>query len=72
MNDNNAENEWSSQTKYLGIVLDEKFKFSKHISHLQKKKNKKIIRLFYPFINTKTQINQVNKLMIYKDIRINI
>lgn len=63
----NTEIEWHTETKYLGLVLDKKLKFSKHISHIQQK-SQRIIRLLYPLINRKSKMNKANKLILYKSV----
>ena len=58
---------WSSQVKYLGLVLDQKLTFKDHIEGIQAKCNK-YIKCLYPLINRKSKLCLKNKLLIFKQI----
>lgn len=64
---NNSELEWKSDTKYLGVNLDKKLKFTIHIDQTVKKSHQ-IIRTLYPLINRKSKLNLNNKLLLYKSV----
>ena len=63
----NQEIEWSNEVKYLGLTLDNKLTYSKHLKNLENKCTGLIIML-YPLINTKSKLSVQNKLLIYKTI----
>ena len=58
---------WSSQVKYLGLVLDQKLTFKNHIEAIQAKCNK-YIKCLYPLINRRSKLCIKNKLLIFKQI----
>jgi Reverse transcriptase (RNA-dependent DNA polymerase)/Endonuclease-reverse transcriptase len=58
---------WSSQVKYLGLILDSKLNWSKHIKYLGNKANIAINTL-YPLINRQSILSSKNKLLLYKVI----
>lgn len=64
---NNNEIPWSNSIKYLGMELDKKLTYSKHIG-CTKLKALSYIRILYPFINRKSKLNFGNKLLIFKNI----
>jgi Reverse transcriptase (RNA-dependent DNA polymerase) len=64
---NNHKISWSDSIKYLGIELDKKLIFSKHVQNT-KLKTLKYIKILYPFINRKSKLNYNNKLLIFKNI----
>lgn len=64
---NNHKIPWSNSIKYLGIELDKKLTFSKHIEYT-KLKALKYIKILYPFINRKSKLNIKNKLLLYKNV----
>mgnify|MGYP006314208429 FL=1 len=56
---------WQTESKYLGMVLEKKLTFKKHIDYVIGKANVGI-RTLYPLISRKSQLNIKNKLLIYK------
>lgn len=64
---NGQEVPWDNTLKYLGLYLDKKLTFKCHIE-CAINKTEKIIRILYPLINRKSQMNIRNKLIIYKAI----
>lgn len=61
----NTQVEWQKEAKYLGIILDSKLTFKKHIDFVIEKINK-IIKIYYPIINRKSKLSLDNKLLLYK------
>lgn len=59
--------EWSDECKYLGIILDKKLTFQKHIAYTIHKINI-TTRVLYPFINRKSSLSMHNKMLIFKTI----
>lgn len=64
---NNTNIQWLSEVKYLGLFLDKKLLFEKHISHSVQRIHK-YIKILYPLINRKSKLSIKNKLLIYKTI----
>lgn len=64
---NGIEIDWTDSVKYLGITLDRKLLFNKHISNTVNKVNQ-TIRVMYPLINRKSLLSNENKLIIFKVI----
>lgn len=58
---------WSESVKYLGVTLDRKLTFTKHITNLSHKGNAALVSL-YPLINRNSCLSTSNKLLIYKAI----
>jgi Reverse transcriptase (RNA-dependent DNA polymerase)/Endonuclease-reverse transcriptase len=58
---------WASKVKYLGLILDKKLLFDKHIEQILHK-NSKLIKMYYPFINRKSRLNKSVKLTLFKTI----
>jgi Reverse transcriptase (RNA-dependent DNA polymerase)/Endonuclease-reverse transcriptase len=58
---------WLPEVKYLGLILDSKLNWSKHIKHITNKCNNAIC-LLYPIINRKSKLTSKNKLLLYKTI----
>jgi hypothetical protein len=56
---------WQTDCKYLGMVLEKKLTFKKHIDYVVNKTNI-AIRTLYSMINRKSQLNIKNKLLVYK------
>lgn len=58
---------WLENVKYLGIFLDKKITFNKHVTYIVEKVNlyKKIL---YPLINRNSNLNIDNKMLIVKVI----
>ena len=61
---NNIIVNWTKSTKYLGITLDSRLTFSKHVNNIN---NKCIglLRNLYPLINKNSGMSKRNKLLIY-------
>ena len=53
--------------KYLGLILDSKLTFTKHISYVSDKALNSLIK-FYPLLNKNSKLSCNNKLIIYKVI----
>ena len=64
---NNYVIEWSSSVKYLGVILDSKRTFTKHINYAADKALKLLLK-YYPLLNKKSNLSTINKLNIYKTI----
>ena len=61
----NEDVKWQTESKYLGMVLEKKLNFKKHIDYVVGKANV-AIKTLYPLISRKSQLNVQNKLLIYK------
>lgn len=59
--------DWSNECKYLGLVLDSKLTFEKHVSKTIHKINL-TIKILYPFINRRSGLSIDNKIIIFKTI----
>ena len=57
---------WSNNVRYLGVFLDRTLTFNVHIVHIITKFNLKAIKMLYPLINRKSQLNTCNKITIVK------
>lgn len=68
---NNTTIKWESEVKYLGVILDSKINFSKHVSYVINKINN-VTRLMYSFLNRKSTLSPDNKLIIFKAIFMSI
>lgn len=64
---NNSLIPWTSKVKYLGVMLDPKFKFKEHVPYVIDKINK-TIRLLYPLINRNSKLSIENKKVLFKTI----
>jgi hypothetical protein len=64
---NNKAIPWAPQVKYLGLIMDSKLTWSKHIKHISNKTNI-AISILYPLINRHSKLSSHNKLTIYKSI----
>jgi hypothetical protein len=62
----NTQLQWTEKTKYLGIYLDRKLKYTHHIRETAKKA-KQIIAALYPLTNRKSTVNKHNKILIQGD-----
>ena len=62
---NNIEIEWSNQVKYLGITLDKRLTFTKHLENTVNK-CLGLITMLYPLINRNSELSLKNKLLLYK------
>ena len=58
---------WSDKIKYLGAHLDTKLTFAYHVKDTEKTFST-AIKLFYPLINRKSELNRENKLILVKVI----
>jgi hypothetical protein len=56
---------WSTESKYLGFILQKKMTFKKHIDYVIDRSNV-AVRTLYPLISRKSQLHIRNKLLIYK------
>ena len=56
---------WSDEVKYLGLVLDPKLKFDKHIGATLEKCDK-LTRLLYPLVSRRSRLSNANKILLYK------
>ncbi|GBM30555.1 hypothetical protein AVEN_265008-1 [Araneus ventricosus] len=58
---------WSKDTKYLGVTLDSRLTYDKHITNINKKTRTAKARL-YPLLGRKSKLSLKNKLLLYKTI----
>lgn len=58
---------WVDEVKYLGVVLDKKLKFDKHVNHVINKLGKST-RALYALINRRSKLQLQNKLRVFKCI----
>lgn len=58
---------WSNSVRYLGVFLNTRLTFNDHVSHIINKFNL-AIKLLYPLINRKSELNIENKITILKSI----
>lgn len=58
---------WRDNAKYLGVCLDQKTTFKKHVDYVLEKGNK-CTRLLYPLLCRKSKLHQENKLLIFKTV----
>lgn len=56
---------WEKSIKYLGVTLDSKLTWAKHINEKVKSANKSIAAL-YPMLGRNSRLSSDNKLLIYK------
>lgn len=59
--------EIQSDIKYLGVVLDKKLNFGRHIDETCKK-GLRIIKALWPIIGKRSTLNLANKNLIYKNV----
>lgn len=64
---NNKTIDWSDSVKYLGVLLDSRLTFTKHIDTQCNKAIGILVKLF-PLLNRKSNLNIKNKLLLYKSI----
>lgn len=64
---NGTEITWSNSVRYLGVFLNKRLTFSDHVTHIIKKMNV-AIKLLYPIINRKSELNFSNKITILKTV----
>lgn len=57
--------DWKNEVKYLGVILDRKLKFHKHIDSVKNKASGAINRL-YPILKTHSHLSYKNGVLIYK------
>lgn len=65
VNFNNHTIEWSSSVKYLGLILDPKLTFTKHVNYVSNKALSLLLK-YYPLLNRNSMLSKENKLNIYK------
>ncbi|GBM82986.1 hypothetical protein AVEN_223566-1 [Araneus ventricosus] len=58
---------WSDSTKYLGVILEKRLTFKKHIDNNIQKVNA-IKSILYPLISRKSNLSLSNKLLLYKSL----
>mgnify|MGYP003536187460 FL=1 len=56
---------WSSEVKYLGVIIDKKVTMKQHIDYVIQRANTAISTL-YSLINRKSKLHLNNKLLLYK------
>lgn len=59
--------QWSDYVKYLGVLLDTKLTFTKHVNYLTSKAIATLIKL-YPIFNRRSFFSPENKMLLYKVI----
>lgn len=63
----NVDVTWNTSLKYLGLILDPKLTYSKHIDSILTKTDK-LIKSLYPLINRRSKLSTSNKVLLYKSI----
>lgn len=58
---------WKDTTKYLGVYLDQKLTFHRHMDHVTELSGK-CTRLLYPLLARSSRLHFRNKLLLYKTI----
>lgn len=58
---------WSDSAKYLGVILDKKLTFKKHIDYAIEKSGKGL-KILYSLLCRKSKLQQTNKLLVYKSV----
>ncbi|GBN61919.1 putative RNA-directed DNA polymerase from transposon X-element [Araneus ventricosus] len=58
---------WSKDTKYLGVTLDSRLTYEKHINNINKKVRAAKAKM-YPLIGRNSKLSLKNKLLLYKTI----
>jgi hypothetical protein len=56
---------WSSQVRYLGVILDPKLLFTKHLNFVVRKASVILLQLF-PLLARDSTLSLANKLLLYK------
>jgi hypothetical protein len=56
---------WSDRVKYLGLLLDKRLTFNKHVEFIINKVSN-AVKCMYPLINRKSSLNTKNKILLYK------
>lgn len=64
---NNKAVEWCSYVKYLGVILDTRLTFTKHIDTQCHKAIGALVKLF-PLLNRDSSLNIKNKILLYKTV----
>lgn len=64
---NNHDIPWMDCVKYLGVILDSKLNFTKHINFASDKALNLLIK-YYPLLNRNSKLSYGNKLNVYKVI----
>ncbi len=64
---NSTSIEWSDCIKYLGVMLDKKLTFKKHVDYTNERAQK-YVRILYSLINRRSKLNIRNKELIFKSI----
>ncbi|GBN06899.1 putative RNA-directed DNA polymerase from transposon X-element [Araneus ventricosus] len=57
--------DWNHYSKYLGVTLDSKLTYGKHIDNINKKVRAAKVKL-YPLIGSNSKLYLRNKLLLYK------
>lgn len=58
---------WKTEVKYLGITMDQKLDFQKHINEAEIKA-KRINQELYPLLNRRSKVSIENKIRIYTSV----
>ena len=61
----NAQIEWKNEAKYLGVILDKRLTYRKHVDFVLQKAQM-AIRLLYPLMCRKAKLDKNNKILLYK------
>ncbi|KAG5666508.1 hypothetical protein PVAND_014532 [Polypedilum vanderplanki] len=61
----NSAVDWKDESKYLGVVIDKRLTFRKHVDYVIAKTNN-AIRTLYPLLCRNSKLDTENKLLIYK------
>ena len=64
---NDTDIPWSNNVRYLIVFLDRTLTFNTHIVHIITKFNL-AIKMLYPLINRKSELNTSNKITIVKTV----
>lgn len=67
LNLNPAPIKWSKCIKYLGLLLDDKLTFKRHIEYAVDK-TQKYMRILYSLIHRRSKLNILNKILIFKSV----
>lgn len=63
----NKEIQWKKEAKYLGVIIDEKLKFHRHIEETMKKCNR-LRGYLSPLLSKRSHLSPTVKVMIYKQV----
>lgn len=61
----NHELTWQQSAKYLGVTLDQKLTFKRHIENSIEKSGK-VVKILYSLLSRKSKLEAVNKVLLYK------